>query len=104
MAEIIWTNKAKARLLEIFDFIAIDSEYYARKHVENIYKATERLINYPESGLQLQGYSPFTVRRLIFKNYKIVYTYSEDKIYILTVVHQAQILYLTIEEIIKEIK
>jgi len=51
MAEIIWTNKAKARLLEIFDFIAIDSEYYARKHVENIYKATERLINYPESGL-----------------------------------------------------
>lgn len=99
MVSIIWTARSVQRMKEIYDFIAIDSAYYAEKLINNIYNSTEKLIEYPEIGSILYDYPEFNTRRILFKNYKVIYVFQEETIYIITVLHQAQLVRLTTLEI-----
>ncbi|MBC7652776.1 MAG: type II toxin-antitoxin system RelE/ParE family toxin [Deinococcales bacterium] len=104
MVSIIWTERAKFRMNEIYDFIAKDSEYYAEKLIKDIYYSTEKLITYPEIGSILHNYPELNIRRILFKKYKVIYLFQDETIYIITVLHQAQLVKLTIKDIKKSLE
>jgi plasmid stabilization system protein ParE len=47
MAELIWGEVALSDLENIFDYIARDSQQYARHQVERIHQIAERLLLFP---------------------------------------------------------
>jgi plasmid stabilization system protein ParE len=89
---------------EIYDFIAEDSSYYADKLVKDIYHSTTKLSDYPEIGSILYDYPEFNIRRILFKRYKVIYVYQNNIVYIITVLHQAQLVRLTTSEIKKSLE
>jgi len=73
MAKIIWSPDAAADLEEICDYIAKDSEYYARIFAQGVINAIERLLLFPESGRVVPEYNQKDMREIIFQNYRIVH-------------------------------
>ena len=45
-----WSGPAKRDLKQIYDYIAHDSKYYAKKVVRNIVDKTETLEPFPNAG------------------------------------------------------
>ena len=50
MAKIIWTNKSLKDLKSIFDYISLDSSYYATRFVNRLVLSVDQLEVFPESG------------------------------------------------------
>ena len=100
MAELIWSDHALAELESIFDYIASDSRLYAQYTIQHIFKASEILQAFPESGRHLPEFPNLPHRELLLGNYRIIYRYSaeEKSVKIVTVVHGSRLLkesYLT---------
>ncbi len=93
MASINWTTEAANDLKNIFDFIALDSTYYAAIHIRRIKEKTKILKDNPESGRIVPEVEKDNIRELIFGNYRIIYCIvNNDRIDILTIFHSARIL------------
>lgn len=60
---------------------------YARRFVEKIFKAVEKLTDHPKIGRRVPEADRNDVRELIFQNYRIIYLTRPDSIYIVTVIH-----------------
>jgi toxin ParE1/3/4 len=89
MARIIWSPNASDDLESICEFIAIDSEYYARSFAKGIIKGIERLVVFSESGRIVPEYN---LSNIIYQNYRIVYRVKSEIIEIVTIVHSARLL------------
>lgn len=89
MIEVIWSSQAQKDLDEIADYIALKNPGAALKLIEEIEKKVERLGSHPESGRKVPELSKdlHIYREIIVKNYRIIYRYSGEKVYILTVRH-----------------
>jgi len=92
MEEIIWSKLALADLDRIHDFIALDSQFYARKTVEQIFKRVEILKFYPESGRTVPEYKRKIIRELIEGNYRIFYKIKKQTISIVRIHHSARVI------------
>ena len=92
MARIIWSPNASDDLESICEFIAIDSEYYARLFAKGVIKAIERLMVFPESGRIVPEYNLRNIREIIYQNYRIVYRVKSEIVEIVTIVHGARLL------------
>ena len=91
MVKLIWTDQAIDDLGVIGDFIAENSELYARLTLQNLYKRTEILKTFPLTGRIVPEKNVESVRELIEGNYRILYEIiSEDTIYIIAVYHSAR--------------
>jgi len=92
MTEIVWTNQAQADLGEIYDYIATKDPQAALKLIEDIEQRVEQLKIFPESGRKVPELTkaPHTYRELIIKNYRVIYRYSGEKVYVLHVRHAKQ--------------
>jgi len=86
MAELIWTEKAIVSLENIADFIAIDSLFYAKRTVKDIYSMTESLKTFPRIGRIVPEYNNENIKELFYKTYRIIYKIEEDQVLILTVI------------------
>lgn len=73
MVRIIWSPDAASDLEAICDFIAKDSEYYARVFAQGLINTIERLLLFPESGRIVPEYNLKDIREIIYQNYRIVY-------------------------------
>ncbi len=82
-----WTETALDDLAAIGDFIARDSHYYARQFIGKILTAVERLEDHPEIGRRVPEAGRDDVRELIYRNYRIIYLVTTQKVQVLTVVH-----------------
>ncbi len=87
MVGITWTGRAKENLEEIGKYISRDSTRYAVNVLKEIYRATERLIIFPESGRNLPELSATNLREIIVGNFRIIYTRIDNNIIIVTVLH-----------------
>ncbi len=65
--QIIWTEEAKNNLTAIKDYISIDSEYYASKIINLIYFSAQKLLNFPEVGMEVYQSEKYKVRRVLVK-------------------------------------
>ncbi len=94
MATVIWSERAISDLEGIYDYIARDSILYAQYTIQNIFKSTERLQLFPNSGRFLPELPNTLYRELIMGNYRIIYRYDEakDKVMIVTVLHGSRLL------------
>ncbi len=82
-----WSSPAKRDLKRIFDYIAEDSVFYAKKVVEDIVSKSEYLEDFPEIGRMVPELEDPNVRELIVYSYRLVYEIKVGHVQILTIIH-----------------
>jgi toxin ParE1/3/4 len=92
MVEIIWSPRAASDFEEICDYIANDSEHYARIFAQRIIAIVEKLSDFPHGGRIVPEYQKEDLHERIFQNYRIIYRIKPDIIEIVAVVHSARLL------------
>ena len=75
MARIVRTRRAKADLLRIWRFIALDNEAAADKLLERIDQRIVQLATFPESGAQRDEIRA-GARLLVIIGYRVLYEYD----------------------------
>jgi toxin ParE1/3/4 len=88
---VLWTPQARADLAAIRVFISQDSPHYASVIISRLIAATDRLVQFPESGRAVPEFENPQVREVVHPPYRIVYRLAGvDQIHVLTVHHASQ--------------
>ncbi len=87
-----WTNNAVGHLVNIFEYISLNSPIYAKRMVDRITRRTMQISDQPYSGRKIPEYQPEDVRELIEKPYRIIYRIKQDRIDVLAVIHAARLM------------
>lgn len=91
MGQVIWTEQAYSDLHAIYDYVAVDSERYAKILTDKLFDRTQVLASFPEMGRIVPEVGSLTVRELIEGNYRIIYeVMSDDIVLVQTVWHSAR--------------
>lgn len=90
MARLIWTEPALADLESIADYIALDKPEAARKYVQRVFQAAERLIQFPRSGSIPAEIPHLPYRQIIVPPCRIFYRHSGQDILIIFVMRSEQ--------------
>ena len=91
MAQINWTDQAKADIQNIIDFLAAQSETYAKIQVQRIFEKTDLLATLPRLGRVVPELEYENVREILVGPYRIVYhILSNERIDILSIHHSAR--------------
>lgn len=78
-AEINWTNPALQDVEAIAEYIARDSEHFAKIQTTRFFERVEMLKEFPYAGRVVPELSIKTIRELIEGNYRIVYKIVNEK-------------------------
>ena len=78
MAEIIWTERAIKDLEQIGDYIANDSDRYAKIVVQKLFQRPQSLANAPYLGRVVPEFQLDHIRELIEGSYRIIYSIPPD--------------------------
>jgi toxin ParE1/3/4 len=90
-----WAEEAAADLQAIHDFIARDSDRYARAVCAELVEAVDQLGQFPQSGRVVPELRREDIREILRGSYRIVYRLrSADVVEIVTIVHGARLLRL----------
>jgi plasmid stabilization system protein ParE len=89
MAQLRWSLRAAQDLEDICDYIARDSETYARLFAQKIIAFIETIPDAPLAGTVVPEYQRVDLRERIFRNYRIVYRTRECSVEIVSIVHGA---------------
>lgn len=93
MVEVKITEKALNDLSAIGEFIARDSEKYAKATIQNIFETFKYLEDFPELGRIVPEINNKSIREVILGNYRIIYwILSKKRIDIIAIHHSANIL------------
>ena len=90
MINIVLKRKASKDLDEISRYIARDSEFYANKTIKDIYSKIDNLKYFPYLGRYVPEFNSKNYRELIYKSYRILYSFDSQNIYILRVMHHSR--------------
>ena len=91
MRSIHWTHQARADLAAIQAFIRQDSPDYASVVISRLITATDRLVQFPESGRAVPEFEDPFVREVVHPPYRVVYRLMGiDQIHVLTVHHSSK--------------
>ena len=89
---VTWSGAAKSDLRDIFEHIARDSRFYAKKTVEEIAQRSEKLLNFPRIGRVVPEYNMEIIRELLIESYRVIYELQGEDVEILAVVHGMRLL------------
>lgn len=93
MAQVIWAESALIDLDEIAEYIALDKESAAKKLVQKVFVAVERLEQFPESGRKPPELDTTTrYREIIIGPCRVFYRIEESKVYILYIMRNERVL------------
>ena len=91
MVRINWTEQAVKDLKNIYDYISLDSKYYAKRQVTKLKLRTHTLKDFIEIGRLVPEFDKKEIRELIEGRYRIVYrVLSSSEIDILTIHHSSK--------------
>ncbi len=92
MPSVRWTPQARRDLEAIDDYLHQVAPRYASIVVEEILSAARRLETFPESGRKPVEAEGDQIREIVYKSYRIIYTYPNDlgNVDVLTVVHTSR--------------
>jgi toxin ParE1/3/4 len=91
MARLKWTEQSIPDLINIAEFIAKDSEHYAKLTIQRIRLVAKNLQKYPKQGRIVPETNTEEIRELIVGNYRIIYCIvSVNQVDILTVHHSSR--------------
>jgi len=82
-----WSTPAKRDLKEIYDYIARDSKYYAKKVAKTIVERTEMLKEFPEIGRVVPEIGDNNVRELFVYSYRLIYELAPAGVEVLAIIH-----------------
>jgi toxin ParE1/3/4 len=82
-----WTESAIGHLVNIYEYIAINSPTFAKRMVDRITRRSEQIADHPFSGRKVPEYESDDVRELIETPYRIIYRIKSDQIDVLAVIH-----------------
>jgi addiction module RelE/StbE family toxin len=88
--QIRWSRESSNDLESIFQFIARDSEEYARRAVDRIMDATEPLLDFPKMGRQVPEFDDPAIRDIIVYSYRVIYRVEADGVTIVGIIHGAR--------------
>jgi toxin ParE1/3/4 len=91
MVKLIYTVNASIDLNSIFLYISNDSVVNAKRFVRQLKSHVKTLKEFPEKGRQISPERFPTLRQVLYKNYKIIYTYDANKITIHVITHQSRL-------------
>jgi toxin ParE1/3/4 len=84
---VTWSKPAEKDLKQIFEYIARDSIFYAKKVVKNIVEKSMSLESSPRRGRMVPEINDPDIREIFIYSYRLMYQISPDNIYILGVIH-----------------
>ena len=87
MAQVTWTEQALDDLDAICLFIARDAPGYAALFAQAVFRATERLVEFPFSGRVVPEIERQDTREIIVQSYRIIYRVMDEMVQIITVHH-----------------
>jgi len=87
-----WTENAIDHLVNIFEYIEINSPTYARRVVDRITRRSEQIAEQPLSGRKVPEYDAKDIRELIEKPYRIIYRIKQNQIDVIAIIHGARLL------------
>ena len=90
--KIIWSSQAIKDLDEIYNYIAEDSEYQARKFTKGLKESVNNLTVFPEMGFKFKEDELGLTRILVYKKYKIYYEQFKNDIFIHAVIHSKRLI------------
>ncbi len=90
--KIIWSDRARADLEEIYLSLDGISSVYAQNWIEEVFQKTDSLQRFPEMGKMLPEREISFLRELFAGNYRIVYSFLNDEITILKIKHTSALL------------
>ena len=82
-----WTGNAIGHLVNIYEYIAINSPTFAKRMVDRITRRSEQIADHPFSGRKVPEYESDDIRELIETPYRIIYRIKSDQIDVLAVIH-----------------
>ncbi len=90
--KVYWTHNAVDHLVNIYEYIALNSPTYAKRMVDRITQRSSQIAGNPLSGRMVPEYQADDIRELIEKPYRIIYRIKGDQIDVLAVIHGARLL------------
>lgn len=81
--------EAREDLVQIREYIARDSIFYANKTIKEILIRISNLNYFPYMGKQVEIHGKKT-RQIIYKSYKIFYKLKFNRVYILHIFHHSR--------------
>jgi toxin ParE1/3/4 len=93
MVHIIWTESAGNDLIEIKEYISLDSELQAELFIEALYTKAQVLSQFPEIGKLIPELPNTSYRELLYKRYRIIYRFSGKEIFIISIHHSSRLLF-----------
>jgi len=87
-----WTHNAIEHLANIYEYIALNSPFYAKQMVDRITRRSAQIGDQPFSGRKVPEYQADDIRELIETPYRIIYRVKQDQIDVLAVIHGARLL------------
>lgn len=82
-----WTKPAKLDLKQVYDYIARDSKFYAKKVSQEIVEKSEKLNSFPEIGRIVPEIGDSNIRELIIYSYRLIYEIFPNRIEVLALIH-----------------
>jgi toxin ParE1/3/4 len=82
-----WSKPARLDLKQIYDYIARDSKFYAKKVSLEIVAKSEELNSFPEIGRIVPEIGDPNVREIFIYSYRLIYEILPNKVDILALIH-----------------
>jgi plasmid stabilization system protein ParE len=92
MAGLIWSPRAVRDLDEICEFVARDSEKYARIVAEQIVTLIENLPAQPRAASIVPEYDCDDLRERFVYSYRVIYRLGDDRVEVVTIIHAARLI------------
>ena len=87
---IIWSAQARGDLRAIRDFIARDSEHYARLQIERLLVRVELTAGMPSKGHPVHEFIESGLREVHEGGYRIIYGIQDEQFQVVTIIHMRQ--------------
>jgi len=87
-----WSYVALGNLIETNKYIASENPEAARKVINDIFEAGNKIKAFPEKGRIVPELRRKNIREVFCYEYRIIYRIETKRIYVLTVLHMKQLL------------
>jgi len=89
---VLWSQTALGHLTDIYEYIARDSERYAKRMVDRITARSKQIAGFPESAPVVAEYGDPGVREVLEGPYRVIYRVRPHAAVVLAVIHGARLL------------
>lgn len=78
------------RVVEIGEYVALDSPAAAANLVEELFGSVQRLARFPASGRRVPESQRSDLREVVHGNFRVIYRLDTEQVVVLTVRHSRQ--------------